>query len=68
VRLIIKIPAHLQGTAEDECENMEVEKKAWCTFCPDELQSQVVEMMERHLHAYPLIPGYSAPMPEVIKE
>jgi len=37
-------------------------------FCPDELWSQVVEMMEQHLYAHPLIPSYSAPMPEGIKE
>jgi hypothetical protein len=32
------------------------------------LRSQVVEMMERHLCAHPLIPGYSAPMLEGVRE
>jgi hypothetical protein len=68
VRLTIKIPARSQIPAEEECENEDVEKKARHTFCPDELRSQVVEMMERHLCAHPLIPGYSAPVPEGIKE
>lgn len=37
------------------------------TFCPIEYRAAVVELMERHFCAHPLIPGYSAPTPEGIK-
>ncbi|EDR07055.1 uncharacterized protein LACBIDRAFT_299388 [Laccaria bicolor S238N-H82] len=37
------------------------------TFCPPEHRDAMVNMMERHFCAHPLIPGYSAPMPEGIK-
>jgi hypothetical protein len=30
-------------------------------FCPEDVRADVVSMMERHLDAHPLIPGYSAP-------
>jgi hypothetical protein len=66
--LIIRVPAHFQIAAEEEHEDLEAEKTIRYTFCPDELQSQVIEMMERHLCAHLLIPGYSAPLPEGIKE
>jgi len=32
-------------------------------FCPQELHQTVIDMVERHLCAHPLIPGYSAPTP-----
>lgn len=38
------------------------------TFCPSELRANIVDMMERHFCAHPLIPGYSAPSPDGIKE
>ena len=38
------------------------------TFCPMELRDSVVEMMEWHFCAHPLIPGYSAPSAEGIKD
>ena len=37
------------------------------TFCPIEYRTMVVDMMERHFCAHPLIPGYSALTPEGIK-
>ena len=37
------------------------------TFCPVELRDSVVEMMERHFCAHPLIPGYSFPSARNIK-
>jgi hypothetical protein len=37
------------------------------TFCPIEHRTAIVDMMERHFCAHPLIPGYSAPTPEGIK-
>jgi hypothetical protein len=66
--LIIRVPAHFQIAAKEEHGDLEAEKTIRHTFCPDELQGQVIDMMERHLCAHPLIPGYSAPSPEGIKE
>lgn len=37
-------------------------------FCPEEHREPIVDMMEAHLCAHPLIPGYSHPSPEGIKE
>ena len=37
------------------------------TFCPIEHHEAVINMMEQHFCAHPLIPGYSAPTPEGIK-
>ena len=31
------------------------------TFCPDQFCKAIVNMMEEHLCAHPLIPGYSHP-------
>ncbi|EEB88766.1 hypothetical protein MPER_13221 [Moniliophthora perniciosa FA553] len=36
-------------------------------FCPEELRSRIVDMMETHLNAHPMIPGYSAPTAEGIR-
>ena len=38
------------------------------TFCPMELWDNVIEMMERHFCVHPLIPRYSAPSAEGIKD
>ncbi|KAF8229745.1 hypothetical protein L208DRAFT_1285137 [Tricholoma matsutake] len=38
------------------------------TFCTLEFHTNIMDMMEQHLCAHPLIPGYSAPSPEGIKE
>ncbi|KAJ3529727.1 hypothetical protein NM688_g7813 [Phlebia brevispora] len=37
-------------------------------FCAEEYRESIVDMMERHLCAHPLIPGYSHPSPEGIRE
>jgi hypothetical protein len=37
------------------------------TFCLVDLRLDVINMMEHHFCAHPLIPGYSAPTPEGIK-
>lgn len=37
-------------------------------FCPDEYKGEIVNMMERHLCAHPLIPGFSHPSPDGIRE
>ena len=37
------------------------------SFCPMELRAVVVDIMEQHFCAHPLIPGYSMPTPDGIK-
>ena len=39
----------------------------WHTFCPVKHHDTLVQIMEQHFCAHPLIPEYSAPMPEGIK-
>ena len=63
-KLMIRLPARghiagIEGTVE--CEVIR-------TFCPSELREMIVDMMERHYCAHPLIPGYSHPSPQGIRE
>ena len=37
-------------------------------FCPEELRSTIINMIETHLCAHPLIPGYSHPSAKGIRE
>ena len=37
------------------------------TFCPPENRQSIVDMLERHYCAHPVIPGYAAPTPAAIK-
>lgn len=48
----------------DEKEESEEESKR--EFCPEERRQQVVDLIERHLCAHPLIPGYSKPDADAI--
>ncbi|KAJ7661459.1 hypothetical protein DFH06DRAFT_1268903 [Mycena polygramma] len=62
---------NLSGSAAapmDVDEENEEEEGAQRIFCPVELREDIVSMMERHLNAHPLIPGYSHPSPEGIRE
>ena len=70
-RLTIRIPApstihHHSGT-ENESDADDETANGQHTFCPVEHCDALVQMMEQHLCAHPLIPGYSAPTPEGIK-
>ena len=38
------------------------------TFCPDKQRQPIIDIMERHYCAHPLIPGYSSPTPGSIRE
>ena len=62
-KLMIRLPTRGQIGMEDtfECEVIR-------TFCPLELRETIVNMMERHYCAHPLIPGYSHPSPQGIRE
>ncbi|KAH8985839.1 hypothetical protein EDB86DRAFT_2832928 [Lactarius hatsudake] len=69
-KLTIRIPAswryrRAESIAEDEPDEETTSGRR--TFCPIEYREAVVDMMERHFCAHPLIPGYSAPTPEGIK-
>ena len=70
-KLTIRIPAPSTCDSdlrnEDEPDTDEEIAVGRRTFCPLEHRDTIVEMMERHLCAHPLIPGYSAPTPEGIK-
>ena len=52
----------------DEQSNDDNNKHHRRSFCPLELRANIVDMMERHFCAHPLIPGYSAPSLDGIKE
>jgi len=54
--------------SEDEHSDNDNDKHHWQTFCPLELHANIVDMMEWHFCTHPLIPGYSAPSPDGIKE
>ena len=72
LKLTIRIPAlstirESGALMEDEPDPDEEISNGRRTFCPIEHREAVVEMMERHFCAHPLIPGYSSPTPEGIK-
>ncbi|KAN0133621.1 hypothetical protein V8E53_008568 [Lactarius tabidus] len=71
-KLVIRIPAPstIRETGPVVEDEPDADEETTCerhTFCPIEHRTTVVEIMERHFCAHPLIPGYSAPTPEGIK-
>ena len=59
-------PAKLPINAESI--NNKTDDNGKCTFCSAELHDSVITLVESHLCAHPLIPGYSAPTPAGIQE
>jgi len=59
--LLLKPPDDSISDNDDE------EKQTRRTFCAPEHRQAILDMMERHYCAHPLIPGYSAPNPVAIK-
>jgi hypothetical protein len=53
------------SSSEDEAK--EGQKKARRTFCPTSYRDAIVNMMEKHYCAHPLLPGYAHPSAEGIK-
>ncbi|KAG6863348.1 hypothetical protein C0991_006561, partial [Blastosporella zonata] len=49
-------------------ESDEDKKNTRHTFCPNDYRQHVIQMMEKHYCAHPLLPGYSAPRAEGIKK
>ena len=52
-------------TVKDDISNGDTSRRV---FCPLEHHEAIVEMIEAHLCAHPLIPGYSHPSPDGIRE
>ena len=69
-KLTIRIPASsaIRDSGPENAPEPDEDITRRRTFCPVELRDNVVEMMERHFCAHPLIPGYSAPSPKGIKD
>jgi hypothetical protein len=61
---MIRLPARGQTAGIEGTYECEVIR----TFCPSELRETIVDMMERHYCAHPLIPGYSHPSARGIRE
>lgn len=59
----IRIPAPKKSEWDIEALNMPGR-----TFCLDEYRTPILEMLQRHYCAHPLIPGMSSPTPEGIRE
>lgn len=71
VRLIVKSPDETTlatGESEEDVDNNEPQSRSRRIFCPDEYRKEIEDMMEQHYCAHPLIPGYSSPTPDGIRE
>jgi hypothetical protein len=64
--ITIRIPP--RTASELASVDMDAEDLAKRTFCAVEFRQPIIDIMERHYNAHPLIPGYSAPTPEGIRE
>jgi len=64
-------PANFEDTAENDSEDVSEDeagkKRARRTFCPTDDREPIINMIERHYCAHPVIPGYAAPDPVSIK-
>ena len=56
-----------EKSSNDEDDGSEAEARGRHTFCPVLYQETVLNMMERHYCAHPIIPGYAAPDAIAIK-
>jgi len=67
LRLTIWLPGvvkHVDNNITNETDE-EIERR---TFCPIAFRPTIVQLLERHFCAHPLIPGYSAPTPAGVRE
>jgi hypothetical protein len=61
-------PDRAQSVSDDEMsDDISEEKNERRTFCSQEHREKIVNMMERHYNAHPLIPGYCHPSKDGIK-
>jgi len=65
-RLVIRIPANKNQMSTTSNNTPDIDSKR--TFCSLEHRDEIIKMMENHLCAHPLIPGYSAPSPAGIRD
>jgi hypothetical protein len=72
-KLTIKLPSHAHDerylptpTLPSQSQIANGSQNTRCTFCAEEYQESIVDMMATHLCAHPLIPGYAYPSPEGI--
>ena len=77
-KLIIKIPGKARNTKIEggqqsttqakQSASTHIDAEDTRTFCPLEYCDDIINMMEQHFCAHPLIPGYSHPSPQGIRE
>jgi hypothetical protein len=75
-KLLIKIPATAAFKRDNPTEGDNSKSESCAeeddtenrTFCPEEYRQPIVNMIESHFCAHPLIPGYSHPTPAGIRE
>jgi hypothetical protein len=68
-KFTIKLPARNQNQAENADQLITIQATATTrTFCPAEHRDTIISLMERHLCAHPLIPGYSHPSAQGIRD
>lgn len=60
MQCMIKLPARVLPETATASENAN-DDHSCRIFCPDDLRVQLVDMVELHFCAHPLIPGYAAP-------
>ncbi|KAF5374553.1 hypothetical protein D9757_012415 [Collybiopsis confluens] len=65
-RLTIRIPQQKPSSLLAPIVKSEPEAARKQVFCPPELRDAVINKMDAHRHAHPLIPGYAEPSPEGI--
>lgn len=57
-----------QSADEDETGDGEDDEEGRHTFCPAVYRESIVDMMEKHYCAHPMIPGYAAPDASAIRQ
>lgn len=68
---VLPVPRPMQEASEKADGNIsnEEDKDNDChTFCPKGYCKAIIDMMERHYCAHPMIPGYAVPEPSAIKQ
>ena len=68
-KFTIKLPARNQNQADNADQLITVQAMATtCTLCSAEHWDTIIGLLERHFCAHPLIPGYSHPSAQGIRE
>ncbi|KAJ7491613.1 hypothetical protein B0H11DRAFT_1911879 [Mycena galericulata] len=59
--------APIEPSVADVDDDPDLEDSTRRSFCPTELRQPIIDLMEQHLNAHPLIPGYAYPSPVGIR-